>query len=73
MKRVECRYQYYSRNGTEWTRWFKVMGVPIATELECSETIRLLVDNFPKSKGNKLKHEYRIVEAANTEREVAHE
>lgn len=69
---VVCRYQYHSKDGIQWTRWFKMMGVPVATELECRETIRLLMGTFPKSKGIKLRHEYRIVEATNTEREAAH-
>lgn len=68
MKRVESRYQFFSKNGVEWTEWFILMGEPVGTESECKDRIRVL--KKASSKGNtKLRREFRVVEAANVRKE----
>lgn len=58
MKQIEVRYQYWSRDGIVWTKWFKEY-----TKYENEENAKVALDKM-KSLGakQKLKHEYRITD-----------
>ncbi len=62
-KRIECRYQHYTKNGVEWTNWFAVIGEPVCSESECKARLKELVTITPRNRKGKLRHEYRIVDA----------
>ena len=60
---IECRYQFRSRNGVEWTNWF-VSDAKRIPESEIKDALKLSKDfSSNTDKVTKLKHEYRALDA----------
>ena len=58
MYTIQCRYEYFSSNGKEWTKWFN-HGHSENPE----EEIKILKEKSKEvDRITKLKHEYRYVE-----------
>lgn len=64
MKVVETRYQWLSKDGIVWTKWFNDY-TPYKTEEECLEVIKKYKEISSKQK---LKHEYRVADYAEPEK-----
>ena len=59
---IESRYQYHTRNGVEWTKWFYMLSEgPNEDKAFLEQKISDYKDNDKRIK-SKLKHEYLIVE-----------
>ena len=59
---IESRYQYHTRNGIEWTKWFCMLSEgPNEDKAFLEQKISDYKDNYKRIK-SKLKHEYRIVD-----------
>lgn len=59
---IESRYQYNTRTGIEWTKWFCMLSEgPNEDKSFLEKKISEYKDNDKKTK-SKLKHEYRVVD-----------
>ena len=59
---IESRYQYHTRTGIEWTKWFCMLSEgPNEDKAFLEQKISDYKDNDKRIKA-KLKHEYRIVD-----------
>ena len=64
---IESRYQYHTRIGIEWTKWFCMLSEgPNEDKAFLEQKISEYKDNDKRIKA-KLKHEYRIVDYAEPE------
>ena len=66
---IECRYEVNTNHGKEWTSWF-IYDIEQLTEEECKEKIKSIKNEFGHiDKKTKLKHEYRIIEYSEYEKQ----
>lgn len=59
---IECRYQYNTREGTEWTKWFVSLSDSPTANLSSLQSMISIYKERDKAGKQKLKHEYRIAE-----------
>ena len=65
MKEIECRYQWYSKDGIVWTKWFPY-HIDSEDDMETEEIIKSLNVQDKKDKRCKtFKREYRVVQTKN--------
>lgn len=62
MKTIECRYQKWTRNGIEWTQWFKSLTDGATDDIQSLEERISMYKKRDKESRMKLKHEYMIAD-----------
>lgn len=57
---LESRYEYFGREGLQWTKWFIVSNVEPSQDSSVLEEQMAAYKKQDKDSKQKLKHEYRV-------------
>lgn len=58
---LECRYEYFGREGLQWTKWFMVSNIEPSQDSYVLGEQMTAYKKQDKDSKQKLKHEYRVV------------